>query len=53
MACSLVVQLRELARQEEAKAPPLLDNRVSQILRDAANEIERLNLRIRRLEGLA
>lgn len=48
----LVADLRAAAQAEEAKAPPLADQKVANLLTEAADEIYWLRLRIRRLEGM-
>lgn len=49
----LVEQLRATAQAEKAKAPPLADSTLASLLAEAADEIQWLNLRIQRLEGMA
>ena len=49
----LVDDLRAAAQAEKAKAPPLADQTLATLLIEAADEIQWLNLRIQRLEGMA
>lgn len=49
----LVEQLRAAADRETAKAPPMADLSLATLLAEAADEIQWLNLRIQRLEGMA
>ena len=49
----LVEQLRDAAQAQVAKAPPMADHKLATLLTEAADEIQWLNLRIQRLEGMA